>query len=365
MRIVFYYPRAVVGDGGMTGAVRQLAHGLAASGLDVSMVYAEGDARGRDPIVDWAQVDHVGVWRARVPRKLQAVFEGNDLAIFHSAWVVHNVMAGAVARRAGVPYILAPRGAYDPHIVRRKRLFKLAWWTAFEKKLVHEARAMHLFFESERSDMEALGYSGPWLVAPNGVEPPDDVHWDGGSGGYVLWMGRFDPEHKGLDLLLAGMARMSPSSRPPLRLVGPDWRGRKKGVAALIDRLGLGDSVTVEAPVYGRDKWDLLSAAKGFVYPSRWEGFGNSVAEAVSVGVPTLTTGYPLGRYLAAQGGGFLAETSATGLADGLDRLSSSEAGQVAATGSALVRSAMSWENVTAVWRRQLLELGGAREGVG
>jgi glycosyltransferase involved in cell wall biosynthesis len=358
MRIVFYYPRAVVGDGGMTGAVRRLAHGLAASGLEVSIAFGEGDGRGRDPVVTWEQVDHVGVHRARVPLRLGEVFGRNDLAIFHSAWVVHNVAAGAVARRTGVPYILAPRGAYDPHIVHRKRLFKLAWWTAFERKLVQSARAMHLFFDSERDDMRALGYDGPWLVAPNGVEPPDDVRWDGRSGGYVLWMGRFDPEHKGLDLLLEGVAMMSPGSRPRLRLVGPDWRGRKKTVAALIDRLGLGAVVTIEPPVYGREKWEVLAAASGFVYPSRWEGFGNSAAEAVSIGVPTLTTNYPLGRYLAARGGAFLAEPSPEGLAGGLDRLLSPEAGPVSERGSAVVNSDMSWDNVTAVWRRQLVELG-------
>jgi glycosyltransferase involved in cell wall biosynthesis len=359
MRIVFYYPRAVVGDGGMTGAVRRLAHELALSGLEVSMVYAVGDAGGRDPVVAWEKVDHVGVWRARAPVKLGQVFEGHDLAIFHSAWVVHNVVAGAVARRVGLPYVLAPRGAYDPHIVRRKRLFKLAWWTAFEKKLVHEARAMHLFFESERSDMQALGYNGPWLLAPNGVEPPENVAWDGGSGGYVLWMGRFDPEHKGLDLLIEGMARMSPATRPPLRLVGPDWRGRKKSVSALIERLNLGAEVSVEGPVYGRDKWDLLAAARGFVYPSRWEGFGNSVAEAVSIGVPTVTTHYPLGQHLASQGGAILAAPSPEGLAGGLEKLSGPDAPQVGSKGSAIVRSEMSWDNVTSVWRRQLLDLAG------
>jgi glycosyltransferase involved in cell wall biosynthesis len=323
------------------------------------MVYAAGEAGDRDPEVTWEKVDHAGVWRARAPVKLGRVFEGHDLAIFHSAWVVHNAIAGAVARRVGLPYVLAPRGAYDPHIVRRKRLFKLAWWTAFEKRLVHQARAMHLFFESERPDMQALGYRGPWLVAPNGVEPPENVEWDGGSGGYVLWMGRFDPEHKGLDLLVEGMARISPAARPPLRLVGPDWRGRKKSVTTLIDRLGLGRHVSVEPPVYGRDKWDLLAAAKGFVYPSRWEGFGNSLAEAASIGVPTVATHYPLGRHLASQGGAFLATPSAEGLAGGLEALSSPDAPKVASKGRAIVNSEMSWDNVTAVWRRQLLELGG------
>ena len=54
--------------------------------------------------------------------------------------------------------------------------------------------------------------------------------WDGGSGGYVLWLGRFDPEHKGLDLLLQALALLPSRERPTLRIHGPDWRGRKQKV---------------------------------------------------------------------------------------------------------------------------------------
>src|SRR5436853_7577539 len=48
------------------------------------------------------------------------------------------------------------------------------------------------------------------------------------TGGYVLWIGSFDPEHKDLDLLLQAIARLPSVRRPAVGLHGPDWRGRKQ-----------------------------------------------------------------------------------------------------------------------------------------
>ena len=43
----------------------------------------------------------------------------------------------------------------------------------------------------------------------------------------VLWLGRFDPTHKGLDLLVDAVRSLAPHERPRVRLHGPDRRGGK------------------------------------------------------------------------------------------------------------------------------------------
>ena len=251
--------------------------------------------------------------------------------------------------------LLEPRGAYDPHIVRRKRLLKAAWWHVWERALVTNAAAIHVFFEPERAHLEALGYHGDVVVAPNGIVPPRDVTWDGGSGGYVLWMGRFDPEHKGLDLLLGALALLPPGERPSLRLHGPDYRlgGGKEAVRRMVEQLALGDAVAIGEPVHGTAKWELLSRATGFVYPSRWEAFGNSVAEAAALGVPTLTTPYPFGQFLAARGGAFVADANPAALAEGLRALRSPAAPATGGRGAGVVRECMPWDIVTRSWLEQ------------
>jgi glycosyltransferase involved in cell wall biosynthesis len=360
VRIVHYYPRALVGDGGMTGAVRKLSDALSDGGAEAVIVYDEGPDPPSDGRVRWIPVRHVGPSGERlpVPSSLEPALSGADLVVLNSAWAAHNVVAGRIARRRGAAYVLAPRGAYEEQIFNRRKPVKRLWWAALERPLVRGARAMHLFFEAERHILDRLGFTGGVIIAPNGVEAPHDVEWDGGSGDYVLWMGRFDVEHKGIDLLVRGVASLPAPQRPQLRLHGPDSRNRgKAAVRALVAELALEPWVTVLDPVYGREKWETLAHAAGFAYPSRWEGFGNSVAEAAAIGVPTIVTPYYLGRFLADRDAALLVEATPAGLAAGLRALTDAGAAQVGQNARKTVEEHITWERVGAAWLRQAREL--------
>jgi glycosyltransferase involved in cell wall biosynthesis len=355
MRIVRYYPRAATGDGGMTGAVRYWSREFVNTGAEAVIAFDEGSKPAAADGVTWSRVRHTGSGPWRSPVDLEEVLQGADVLVLNSAWAYHNIGAARAARRVGVPYVLEPRGAYDPHIVDRKRLLKRMWWLAWERELVANARAIHLFFEDERAHLAALGYRGPTVVAPNGVERPEGLAWDGGSGGYVLWLGRFDAEHKGIDALVEAMRLILPGERPRLRLHGPDSQHRDKSkIRKMVRALGLEPWVSIEAPVHGYAKFELLSRAIGFVYPSRWEAFGNSVAEAVSLGVPTVVTPYPLGRHLASRGAAVLAEPTPSALADGLRALAAPGAREVGRRGAELAREELGWSHVAQSWLRQV-----------
>lgn len=344
----------------MTNAVKQWSESAVRAGAQVTVAYDQppgGQARPPSNGVTWVPVKHAGRGPWRVPIGLEEVAAGMDVLVLHSAWTVHNAWAGAVARRLGVPYVLEPRGAYDPHIVHRRWAIKKAWWLAAEQKLVSRARAVHLFFDPERPHLQALGYRGPVVVAPNGVETPSSLRWDGGSGGYVLWMGRFDPQHKGIDLLVEAVQVLPPAERPRVRLHGPDVRGGKDRIRALVSELALEPWVMVGEPVYGQAKFELLCRAVGFVYPSRWEGFGNSVAESVSAGVPTLVTPYPFGLFLGSRGAALVADPTPAGLAEGLRALTSAQAAPIGQRGAEIVRDEFTWGGVAKAWLDQVAGL--------
>lgn len=354
MRIVNYHPRASVGDGGITNSVRRLSVAMARAGADPVIVYdGDGDPHEEDGVT-WRPVPHRGRGALRVPVRASSAIRDTEVLILNSAWTAANVRLGRAARRSATPYVLAPRGAYDPLIVERRRLLKRVWWTVFERRLVRDAAAIHVFFDEQRHDLDRLGIAGRILVAPNGVDVPADRRWDGGSGGYVLYLGRFDPEHKGLDLLLEGLAQLPSTVRPVLRLHGPDWRGGKPRVAAMVDRLGLAAHVTVAEALYGDDKWSALERAQGLVYPSRWEGFGNSLAEAAALGLPTLATSYPLARSLGERGGCIVVAADPRELAEGLRQLVAGDAAAVGARGRELAREELGWDAVALRWLEQL-----------
>lgn len=354
MRIINYHPRALVGDGGITNSVRRLSEALARAGAAPVIAYdGEGDPHVEDG-VEWLPWSHRGQGALRAPVRVGSAVVDADVVILNSAWTAGNVRVGALARRAGTPYILAPRGAYDPLIVGRRRLVKRVWWALFERRLVGSAAAIHVFFADQRDDLDPLGYDGPVVVAPNGVRVPEGRGWDGGSGDYVVYLGRFDPEHKGIDLLLEALALLPADQRPRLRLHGPDWRGGKPQVTELVERLGLTADAEVGDAVYGDDKWELIARSTGLVYPSRWEGFGNSLAEAAALGVPTLATPYPLARFLAARDACVLVDAEPVALAEGLRRLTGEGAATVGARARQVVADELGWDTVARRWIEQL-----------
>jgi glycosyltransferase involved in cell wall biosynthesis len=219
--------------------------------------------------------------------------------------------------------------------------------------MVRAARAVHLFFHDEEPQLRRLGYRGPVVVATNGIDPPPS-RWDGGSGGYVAWLGRFDPHHKGVDLLVEAVGRIPAPERPALRLHGPDWRGGKGRIARAVHEQGLSRWIEVCDAVYGQDKWEVLSRAGAFVYPSRWEGFGNSVAEAAAIGVPIVATPYPLGRVLAARGAAILAEATSESIAAALRQLRRSDTAALGRCARDVVLGEMGWDKVARSWLAQV-----------
>ena len=349
MRIVQYHPRASGGDGGITNSVRRLSEALARAGAQAIIVSdAETEAPDFDGVI-WRMIEHRRLGRLLFPVAFDEAIRDADLVVLNSAWTLHNVLAARTARRLGIPYVLAPRGAYDPHIFRRNRVLKMIWWWTAERRLVSGACAIHVFFSSQGQGLAHLGYMGPVLVAPNGVAvpiPPPSIT----TGGYFLYLGRFDPEHKGLDLLVRAVAAAPRGSLPLVRMHGPDWANGKERVMRLVDELGVGDRILIGDAVYDDAKWQLLAAASGFIYPSRWEGFGNAAAEACALGVPTVVTPYPLGRYLADHDAAILADPTVDALLAALTQLNSPKAAAIGQRAARLVRETFTWDSVAQAW---------------
>ena len=112
--------------------------------------------------------------------------------------------------------------------------------------------------------------------------------------GYVLYMGGFDARKNVRGLLSAWTwADASIGQGYPLVLAGklPQPDGAMfEDYPALAKELDIADTVKFVGHVEEADKPALYRGASVFVYPSRYEGFGLPPLEAMSCGVPVVTT---------------------------------------------------------------------------
>lgn len=99
-------------------------------------------------------------------------------------------------------------------------------------------------------------------------------------------------EHqKGLDVLLHAFASLRGTFPRARMFVAGRSGASTPQLEALVDHLGLGDSARFLGA--RADVGDLLCAADVFVLPSRWEGLGSVLLEAMALEAPIVATALP------------------------------------------------------------------------
>lgn len=114
---------------------------------------------------------------------------------------------------------------------------------------------------------------------------------------YLLFVGTAEPR-KGLDTLLDALSESALAGQS-LVVVGPrGWGG--VDVRQEAEARGIGDRVTVTGRLDDADLAALYAGASLVVMPSRAEGFGLPVLEAMALGVPVVTSDDPALREVGA-----------------------------------------------------------------
>ncbi|MCU1692813.1 MAG: glycosyl transferase group 1 [Frankiales bacterium] len=161
---------------------------------------------------------------------------------------------------------------------------------------------------------------------------------------YLLTVATLEPR-KGLDVLVPALRAVD----LPLLCVGqPGWGGLDlPGLAA---EHGVADRVRVLGRVPDADLAVLVARATALVVPSRAEGFGLPLLEAMSLGTPVLTSDAPA---LVEVGGGAAAVTPLDALPEALAALLADEVGLARLREAGPVRAAAySWDRAAAtLWQ--------------
>lgn len=142
-------------------------------------------------------------------------------------------------------------------------------------------------------------------VIGNGVDPAAWIP-EPRLGKDVLFIGRLEYGHKGLDLLLAAWSRCCDRVDGDLLIAGsgPDEARLREAIRDA----GLTHRVRMLGWLSGEEKFQALSNARLVVVPSRHETFGLVAIDALATGTPVITFNIPCLREIVPPGAGWLVE---------------------------------------------------------
>ena len=374
MRLLHVVPSYLpaVRYGGPIFAVHALCAALAKRGCEVTVFTTNVDGPGESAVPLDAPVPMDGVklryfpspWLRRLyysPAMARALREecGRfDAVHLHSVFLWPTWAAARAAVRAGVPYLLSPRGMLVQDIIARKSaLLKRGWIALIERRNLENAAGIHVTSRVEALELRRFGFALPALhEAPNGV----DVEENGGAAGalpaeieallgsgrpVILALGRINWK-KGLDRLIPALARVPEAV---LLVVGNDEEGHTACLRDLARREGVFDRVVFSGPAFGRAKAALYRRAAVLALASYSENFGNVVLEAMAEGCPVVVTPEVGAAPIVEEaGGGLVVQGSAQALADGLQKLLRDPALRAAMgkRASEMLRVTYSWDAV-------------------
>jgi glycosyltransferase involved in cell wall biosynthesis len=213
-----------------------------------------------------------------------------------------NLALGTAARGAHIPYVVCPHDPYHPQLLRRDRWRKLPYGFFYERPFLNAASAIQVLAEKHRKLLSSYGVQRPVIVVPNGFDGGEAVHSDSGEPGQqtiseedprFLYLGRLDMHHKGLDLLLNALGHGICQGKLPANLhldfVGADWGDQGK-LELLAHRLGITRNVRFLGHIPNQNPSAIIALYDLLVLPSRFDGFGLVVLEAMVAAKPVVVS---------------------------------------------------------------------------
>ncbi len=296
MKILIVAPRYYPHVGGVEYVVKSIAESLAKLGHEITVLVGEPNKKKRlEDYVNGVYVVRWPTWAPsgayHIPKKrdqlrnlLRKLLNDADAVHIHSAHAVLTVWAAAAARRINPDM----RIVFTPHYhgTGHSALRRLLWipWRRYVAHAIEMADVIHAVSPREAQLLKSHypHASGKIMVIPNGVD--EDVFgykWRGADSDYMMYAGRIEKYKRlevAVDLARELGLRLLVVGRGPHREKLRRYARRRGAAVKFLD------------PQPRPDYLRLLAGARYAVNPSRQEAYSIFAAEALAMGVPTITT---------------------------------------------------------------------------
>ncbi|MDP9226811.1 MAG: glycosyltransferase [Actinomycetota bacterium] len=262
---------------------------------------------------------------------LRTAVELHDVVHIHSLFLYPQFVAFRAASRAGVPFVVSPRGALEPVLRQRNRWAKELCSLLWQGRMLDQAAILHFTTAAEQALVGDLRLRAPPMIVPNGIDFDElsrfadaagfrNRHLHQFDGPFVLALGRVS-HVKGLDFLIRAFGLIS-GDDTWLVIAGPDDEGLEPALRAVAEREGVASRVVFIGALSEDERLAALTAATVFVLPSKTESFGNALLEAMAAGRPVVVSQQvSLASEIAQAGAGLVCERTPQAFADAMASL--------------------------------------------
>ena len=294
-------------------------------------------------------------------RRLRKDLHDADLVHLHSLWNPVISRAAWACKRAGIPYIVSPRGMLQATALQHHHTAKTVYFKLCEHRTITNAAAVHFLSAAEAADSrKLLGADVRMVILPSGI----DVRL-----GYATRKGLFRKDHaalrnrpfvlflgrlhwsKGLDLQLAAMMQVFLRQRDcTWLLIGPDDGNAAATLRQQIAKHNLTERVVMTGALPHSRCMEALADADLLIMTSRHEAHSMAINEALAIGTPVVAVDTMQFPDLQRWGAGISVPAQADALADAIvallpdanRRQAMGHAGRIAA------QRYLAWSNIAA-----------------
>ena len=271
--------------------------------------------RNIDCETDAMQLEYRGA--ENFPDYLPKPYDKPDLVVFNEVNLIENIKVYKQLLKRRIPYVIIPHGEITDGALHKKWLKKKIAYILFFNKFIRNAKAVQCLSDGELNEIKIK--TPTKFISTNGIFEMSEKKTEFSEDGFnLVYIGRLDYVHKGLDLLFDALSKIKVEGSIPnikLSIYGPDFAGRLATLKEFAKSFDIEDIVSFNGPVFGAEKFNALKANDLFIQTSRFEGMPLGIIEAMNVGMPVIITeGTNLTADIAEYGYGYNAGNDAEGI---------------------------------------------------
>jgi glycosyltransferase involved in cell wall biosynthesis len=266
---------------GVNSSVWIVAREQAALGHAVGIILGEPSDEVRDLAAGWGvRLFVIGPTTAAYARGVNRILRRwrPDVLHLHSTFTPRLAIASFLADRAKVPRVLTPHGGLRPFYLGHASRKQVVYARLVERPRFSGAAAITALLPAEAELVTRFvpRFSGLLTLVPSPADDPEPSSGMQARTGPIAYLGRYDVTTKGLDRWLE-IAQLLPAHDFAMYGEGADhgWLTEQRP-----------PNVTVNDPVFAREKHDVLATTSLYLQTSRWDASPLAICEAMLAGAP-------------------------------------------------------------------------------